>query len=71
VIHDLSKLSAQNGPSDAGLAAWLAYPIPDPLPKHWPEHLSKVQAASAGTLCSEKIALWENTFAHLYIMRSR
>jgi len=71
VVRDLSKLRAQSGPSSTGLAVWLAYPIPEPLPKHWPEHLSKVQCESAGTLCSEKIALWESNFAHLYIMRSK
>ncbi len=71
VVSDLSKLCAQSGPTSAGLVVWLAYPIPEPLPKYWPEHLLKVQIASATTFRSEKIALWENQFAHLYIMRCR
>jgi hypothetical protein len=71
VIRDLSKLCAHSGPTSIGLVVWMAYPIPEPLPKHWPEHLSKVQAASASTLRSERIPIWEGNFAHLYIMRCR
>lgn len=70
VVRDLSKLCAQSGPTNIGLAVWLAYPIPEPLPRHWPEHLLRVQAAAASTLRSDKIALWENNYVHLYIMRS-
>jgi len=71
VVSDLSKLCAQSGPTSSGLVVWLAYPIPDPQPRHWPGHLLKVQTAAATTLRSENIALWENQFAHLYIMRCR
>ena len=71
VIRDLSKLSAKSGPTSVGLVVWLAYPIPEPLPRQWPGHLLKVQVQSGGTLRSDKIALWGNNFAHLYVMRCR
>ncbi len=71
VIRDLSKLATKRGPTSVGLVVWLAYPIPEPLPKQWPAHLLKVQAESEGTLRSEKFELWGNNFAHLYVMRSR
>jgi len=71
VVRDLSKLCALSSPTSIGLAVWLAYPIPEPLPRYWPEHLLKVQAMSASTLRSAKIPLWENNFAHLYIMRCK
>jgi hypothetical protein len=71
VVGDLSKLSAKSGPTSTGLVAWMAYPIPEPLPRHWPEHVLKVQTESASTLRSEKIAIWKNNFAHLYIMQCR
>ena len=71
VIRDLSKLEGRSEPDSVGLAVWLAYPIPEPVPHHWPIHLARVEAAAAATLRAEKIPLWENNFAHLYFMRSR
>ncbi len=71
VIHDLSKLELRSGANSVGLVVWLAYPIPEPPPPPWLKHLERVEAASAGTLRIERLLLYENKFAHMYIMRSK
>jgi len=38
VVRDLEKLCARRG-SATGLVAWLAYPIPAPIPPSWSQHL--------------------------------
>lgn len=71
VIEDLAKLTSKRGPSDKGLAVWLAYTAPEPVPPAWPGHLRKVEAAAVATLRAERIPLWGNAFANLYVMESK
>ena len=70
VVEDLCKLSRKRG-SRIGLSAWMAYVIPDPIPTSWPRHLANVEAAAATTLRAERLPLWDNAFANLYIMACR
>jgi hypothetical protein len=71
VVQDLEKLSRKRGGSATGLAAWIAYVIPEPMPPTWAGHLAKVQGAARGTRHEERIPLWKNAFANLSIMESR
>lgn len=71
VIDDLNKLTAERGPSDCGLVAWLAYVVPDPEPAQWANHLDRVEAAARRTQLAIRIPLWKQAFANLYIMESR
>jgi len=71
VVRDLEKLARLRGSSDIGLAVWMAYVIPEPVPATWAGHLAKIEAAAAKTRRSERIVLWENAFANLYIMESK
>ena len=71
VIADLEKLSEERG-GGTGLAAWLAYPIPEPPPSQWSDHLARVEAHARATLRSERISLFgSNEFAHLTVMESK
>lgn len=71
VAKDLAKLSEKRNSVAVGLAVWMAYPIPEPTPHTWPAHLAKVEAAAASIRRAERIPLWENTFARLYVMESK
>jgi len=71
VLGDLRKLARLRGSTGIGLAIWMAYVIPDPVPTPWAGHVAKIQAVAAGTRRDERIPLWENAFANLYIMNSR
>ena len=71
VIGDLKRVSEEKG-QGTGLVAWLAYPIPDPTPATWPNHLTKIEALANGTLRTERLELFmPNQYAHLYVMESR
>ena len=71
VVSDLKKLSIRRTSSTIGLAVWMAYPVPDPLPATWPNHVAKVEAAAARTRRGVRIPLLsEKQFANLYIMES-
>lgn len=71
VVEDLEKLSRKREGRATGLAAWMAYVIPEPVPPTWPGHLAKVQAAAGSTRRQERIPLWEKASANLYIMESK
>ncbi len=69
VVNDLVKLSSKRA-GGTGLAVWLAYVVPEPVPPTWPAHVKKVQAAASRTRRTERIPLWENAFANLYVVES-
>jgi len=71
VITDLQKLAARCDQRTVGIVVWLAYPIPKPEPLLWADHVHRVNAHASATLRINKISLWENQYAHLYIMESR
>ena len=71
VVHDLEKLAARTDVKTKGLAIWMAYYIPEPVPPQWPEHLAKVRRAAAEQLRVEKIRLDGPRFAHLYVMLAK
>jgi len=71
VIDDLTKLSNRRGGTGIGLAIWLAYVVPEPVPSTWPDHLARIKANAAKMLRAERIPLWEKAFGHLYIMESK
>ena len=67
VVRDLEKLCARRG-SATGLVAWLAYPIPAPIPPSWSQHLGKIEDAAAITRRSHRVEVLHNKFVHLYVM---
>ena len=70
VVSDLGKLRTKKQDSDIGLAVWMAYVVPEPVPSTWSGHFRKVEAHAAQTICSERILLWDNAYANLYVMQS-
>lgn len=71
VVADLEKLASRTNERTRGLAIWMAYYIPEPVPPQWPEHLVKVRRSAAEQLHVEKIRLDGSRFAHLYVMLAR
>lgn len=71
VVADLTKLSNKRGHAGKGLAVWLAYVVPEPVPPTWSTHFHKIKVAAAGTLLAKRIPLWEKAFANLYVMESK
>ena len=65
VVSDLEKLALRTNEKTRGLAIWMAYYIPEPVPPQWPDHLAKVRHAAAEQLRVEKIRLDGPRFAHL------
>ena len=71
VIDDLKRVSEEKG-QGTGLVAWLAYPIPNPTPKPWPNHLTKIETPALRTLRTEQLDLFmPNEYANLYVMESK
>ncbi|MDA2924506.1 hypothetical protein MYX65_07595 [Acidobacteria bacterium AH-259-L09] len=70
VVKDLNELSEKRG-NHTGVVVWMAYIIPEPVPPTWPNHLAKIEAAAKRMIREERIPLWENAFANLYIMESK
>lgn len=70
IRDDLHKLQTLCTPNVTGLAAWLAYPVPEQTPTSWPMHLSRVEQVASRTLLSVRIPLWAEYTAHLYIMEA-
>jgi hypothetical protein len=58
------------GGEPARFVAWLAYPIPDPVPDRWLEHLAKVRRASARTERVSKLVVGPAGHAHAYLSRA-
>jgi hypothetical protein len=72
VIDDLKKVSEEKEQGSTGLAAWLAYPIPNPTPETWPNHLAKIEAHANRTLRTEQLDIFTpNEYANLYVMESK
>ncbi len=71
VADDLRKLAEKRPSTGIGLAAWMAYVVPEPIPPSWPGHLARIEAASTRTLRAERIPLWGKAFANLYVMESK
>lgn len=71
VRDDLQKLQKLCTPNVTGLAAWLAYPVPEQTPPSWSMHLSRVEQVASRTLLSAKVPLWAEYKAHLYIMQAQ
>lgn len=71
VRDDLHKLQTLCKANVTGLAAWLAYPVPEQTPPSWPMHLSRVEQVASRTLLSARIPLWAEYRAHLYIMQAQ
>jgi hypothetical protein len=69
VIEDLRKLNERCDERTVGIAVWLAYPVPVPEPSTWTAHVQRVNAQAVAALRSEKLLLWENKHALLYIMQ--
>ena len=69
VVKDLNELSEKRE-NNTGVVVWMAYIIPEPIPPTWPSHLAKIEAAAKRMIREERIPLWENAFANLYIMES-
>lgn len=71
VGRDLVKLAHMRGNGDKGLVAWMAYPVPDSRIGLWKTHVEKVESHASATRCREKVHLWKDVFAHLYVMETR
>jgi hypothetical protein len=69
VVADLNKLCKHRGPA-TGLVVWLAYPIPEPMPGFWADHLKRVEQVAARTRNHQRIGVGGG-YVHLYVMQCK